>query len=93
MPNINVPQKNLVLKVADGENLMAALQNADIPVASSCLGEGICSMCKMKVLGVSSKPSDLETRTLLRNKVQDPEVRLSCQIQVVEDLTVETTYW
>jgi 2Fe-2S ferredoxin len=93
MPSINVPQKNLVIEVKSGENLMQALQNAGIPVASSCLGEGICSMCKMVVRGNLTSPKDLEVRTLARNKLTESGIRLSCQIQVTADITVTTSYW
>jgi 2Fe-2S ferredoxin len=93
MPSINVPQKNLVLQVNTGENLMLALQKAGVPVASSCLGEGICSMCKMNVQGNLADPKELEIRTLKRNKLTDSAIRLSCQIQVTSDITVITSYW
>lgn len=92
MPNIYVPQKNLTIPVDSGTNLMQALQKAEVPVASSCLGEGICSMCKMTVEGIVDAPSELELRTKTRNKLSDKE-RLSCQISVLNDLTVTTSYW
>lgn len=92
MPKIYVPQKNMTLEVTSGENLMQALQMAGIAVASSCLGDGICSMCRMTVEGVVTPASELELRTLSRNKLDSPN-RLSCQINVTADLTVTTTYW
>lgn len=92
MPKIYVPQKNMTLEVTAGENLMQALQMADIAVASSCLGDGICSMCRMTVEGNVAEASELEIRTLQRNKLDAPN-RLSCQIVVNFDLTVTTTYW
>ena len=92
MPTIHIPQKNLTLTVARGENLMQALQSAGLPVASSCLGDGICSMCKMTIEGAVPPPSELEVRTATRNKLS-PSERLSCQIPVTSNLTVTTTYW
>lgn len=93
MPKIFIPQKNKILEVTEGINLMQALHQAEIPVASSCHGDGICSMCKMKVMGNISEPDELEKRTLQKNKLENQQVRLSCQIQVHSDLSVETTYW
>lgn len=93
MPTIHIPQKNQTLTVANGQNLMQALQTAGIPVASSCLGDGICSMCKVTIEGVITAPSELETRTLTRNKLNETGQRLSCQIAVTDDLTVTTSYW
>lgn len=92
MPTIHIPQKNQTLTVADGANLMQALQAAGIPVASSCLGDGICSMCKVTIEGVVSVASELEIRTAKRNKLSEAE-RLSCQIHVNSDLIVTTAYW
>ena len=96
MPKIYVQQKNLTLDVDYGANLMKSLVAAQVPVASSCLGDGICGKCRMTVLGQISgeipPASDLEKETLLRNKAELTE-RLSCQLQVNGDLTVTTNYW
>ncbi len=92
MPRISLPQKNLILDAASGENLMDFLIKNQIPVASSCLGEGICSMCRVKIKGELSSPSEFEKRTLVRNKCADDE-RLSCQIVIATELEVETKYW
>ena len=92
MPKITLPQKNIILEVAHGANLMASLQKSNIPVASSCLGDGICGKCQMLVLGNVESPAEIEIGTLQRNKMDDDQ-RLSCQIAVTSDLTVTTTYW
>jgi ferredoxin, 2Fe-2S len=92
MPKISLPQKNLVLDAPVGANLMTFLQSQNIPVASSCLGEGICSMCKMKIHGELTPPEKFEIETLRRNKGNSDE-RLSCQISIQNDLVVETKYW
>lgn len=92
MPKVSVPQKNLVLDSKVGENLMDVLIAAELPVASSCLGEGICSKCKVKILPLG-KAAELETKTMTRNKVDALTHRLSCQIFIETDLTVETSYW
>lgn len=92
MPKIHLPQKNLTLDAPTGENLMDYLQAQQIPVASSCLGDGICSMCKMSVIGTLPEPSEIEKNTLARNKAL-PEERLSCQISIANDLEIATKYW
>lgn len=92
MPKVSIPQKHLILDAPTGENLMSFLQAKDIPVASSCLGEGICSMCKVKVVGALPEASSIEKNTLNRNKAQSDE-RLSCQITLTEDIEVSTKYW
>lgn len=91
MPRITIPQKNLSIDAPTGSQLMQVLLDHQIPVASSCKGDGICSKCAMTVTPQGS-PSKLEIETLQRNK-KDLTLRLSCQIKVDEDLTVSTTYW
>ncbi|MBC7467647.1 MAG: hypothetical protein H7256_16770 [Bdellovibrio sp.] len=46
----------------------------------------------MSIEGLVDPPSELELRTASRNKLLNGE-RLSCQIQVMADLTVTTSYW
>ncbi len=96
MPKISIPQKNLSFEVENNSNLMDSLLAAGLPVASSCHGDGICSMCKVKVWGLISGPENfaenLEREVLKRNKCEADE-RLSCQITVVSDLIVTTKYW
>jgi len=95
MPKIEIPQKNLVFDSLPNENLMDALIRAGLPVASSCLGEGICSKCVVKITP-PSKPTDLEVRTMTRNKLDlsaTSNLRLSCQVFVDTDIVVSTTYW
>ncbi len=92
MPFIKIPQKDLILEAPSGENLMTFLHEQQLPVASSCLGEGVCSMCKLKITG-NLKPAQLsETETLRRNKCDNDE-RLSCQITIESDLVVQAKYW
>lgn len=91
MPTLKIPQKKLELAVEPGKNLMDALIEGGLPVASSCLGEGICSKCAVKMTPAGT-PSELEARTLERNK-QAKDLRLCCQVFVDQDLVVETTYW
>jgi len=92
MPKITLPQKNKTIEVSAGENLMTALLRAELPVASSCDGEGICSMCRVQIEGNLPPPSELESNTLSRNKCASDE-RLSCQITVAQDMLVRTKYW
>lgn len=73
-------------------NLMNALIGVGLPVASSCHGDGVCSMCRMKITGKTRPPEEFEINCLKRNKAAEGE-RLSCQVSVIEDITVETKYW
>jgi ferredoxin, 2Fe-2S len=90
MPSIQIPQKNKIISVELGKNLMDALLEAGLPVASSCQGQGICSKCFVTVSPIGAH-TELELKTLEKNKL-DFSKRLCCQIFTTEDLTVETTY-
>ncbi len=91
MFKISIPQKNLVLNAEANKNLMDLLIENKLPVASSCLGEGICSKCAMQITP-EGQPNDLEKRTMEKNKCE-PHHRLCCQIFISSDLTVRASYW
>ncbi len=94
MAQLNVPQCNRVIPLDPKVSLMQNLLNNNIPVASSCGGDGICGRCKMRVFTPAPLPemSDLERKTLEKNKAQ-PGERLSCQMHLKESAQVETNYW
>lgn len=91
MIKVFIPQKNKTLFCDSGKNLMDLLIENQIPVASSCLGEGICSKCAVMV-NPQGRQSDLEIKTLTRNK-KGLDYRLSCQFSVMEDISVSADYW
>lgn len=77
------------------ENLMRLLLNAGYPVASSCQGDGICSKCRVKIIHGHDNlnlENELETKTKVRNQIA-PIERLSCQVYVNGDITIDTDYW
>jgi ferredoxin, 2Fe-2S len=80
---------------ATSKSLMSLLLEAQLPVASSCKGDGICSKCRVHILNGNenlTSESDLEIKTKLKNKVQASE-RLSCQAFLSGDVTIDTNYW
>lgn len=84
------------LQVPDGANLMTALQEAGVPVASSCGGEAVCGKCVLKVIQGNenlSKPTDDELFLLEKENLLGKDLRVSCQCQVHGDLTVDAPYW
>jgi 2Fe-2S ferredoxin len=96
MPWIHFGKKNREsFEVAAGTNLMESLLNQKIPVSSSCHGDGVCAKCRVTVqegdLHLSPK-GDLEKHLLEKNKYAK-NVRISCQVQVLGDVTIDTGYW
>lgn len=73
---------------------MDFLLSKNIPVASSCGGEGICGKCLMKI---KSKTSDVsypnEQEELKLTQLGTPGQRLSCQVIIFGDIEAETNYW
>lgn len=84
-----------VLEVPVGSNLMRSLQDADIPVASSCDGEGICGKCRLQVHeGAAHLSPQTELEEFLRERYQlKPNERISCQCEVRGDIRIHATYW
>lgn len=95
MPTITVPKLNKQIEVPVGSNLMSSLLEHNVPVASSCNGDGICGKCKMEVLDNPKGLSDENpTEQFLKLKMKiDPKLRISCQCLVQESISVTTTYW
>ncbi|WP_374029582.1 2Fe-2S iron-sulfur cluster-binding protein [Bdellovibrio bacteriovorus] len=74
---------------------MKSLLDAGLPVASSCDGDGVCAKCKIVIIeGQENLSSENETEAFLKEKNNIPRgTRISCQTQVLGDVTVDATYW
>lgn len=82
-------------KVEPGENLMTALQQRGVPVASSCLGDAVCAKCRLKVLEGAenlSAPGPDEAFLLERENIPSG-TRISCQCLILGDVSVDAPYW
>ena len=78
-----------------GKSLLAAAKAARVPVASSCLGEGICRACRVRVVEGQDNLSalhPLEHKARLRGHLRDGE-RLACLAYVLGPVTITTDYW
>lgn len=74
---------------------MQALLDHGIPVASSCNGDAVCGKCWVKVLegeGNLKEPNEDEIRLRTSNQLPS-QARISCQIEVQGDLTLDAPYW
>ncbi len=92
---VELPQLNKTLEGAPEETLFQILRRHDIPVASSCLGDGICGKCRVTVVNdmtTLSKPTVLEEKLIAKYQLS-PEQRISCQCSALGDVTLRTTYW
>jgi ferredoxin len=81
------------IEVPRGTTLLDAAIAAGMPVGSSCGADGICGKCGLRVLsGKLPAPSEREARVARANRV-DEGLRLSCMVQLTEDLRVSADYW
>lgn len=95
MPQIRFRKNRPPLEVPPGSNLMNALLEGGLPVASSCRGDGICAKCRIEIVeGRENLSPENERERFLRDRhdIPRPE-RISCQVQVHGDITVDTSYW
>jgi len=82
-------------EVEQGSNLMQSLLAKNIPVASSCKGDGICAKCKIRVLESPENLTPVQEREAIlreRNSLKKEE-RISCQVCVLGDVKVDMGYW
>ena len=76
------------LKISGNPTLLSALAGKEIFLPSACGGSGSCGMCRCKVLEGGGSVLPTETSHLSR-KEKAAGVRLSCQLKVKEDLSIE----
>ena len=74
---------------------MKALLDAELPVASSCDGDGVCAKCKIVIVeGNQNLSAQNDTEDFLKEANNIPDnMRISCQTEVLGDITVDATYW
>lgn len=95
MPRISFSKTRASFEVQDGANLMSALLENGLPVASSCRGDGVCAKCRVRVVeGKSGLSPENDREKFLRERhgIERAE-RVSCQATVIGDIKVDTDYW
>lgn len=85
--------QNKTIEALPGENLMEVLLKNQIPVASSCRGEGVCSKCRLKILNQTKVKMDEKNLFFQKKFNLESNTILSCQWKVEEELTLTCSYW
>ena len=83
------------IQIESGSLLMKSLLDNGIPVASSCGGDGVCRKCVLKIVKGRENlvaPNDLEEHLIERDQLSSDQ-RVSCQVVVNGDITVDAPYW
>ncbi|MCC6672573.1 MAG: NADH:ubiquinone reductase (Na(+)-transporting) subunit F [Planctomycetes bacterium] len=71
-----------------GSNLLKALANEKVFLASACGGKGSCAMCKCQVLEGGGDPLPSEMTHLTRTEAKE-HWRLACQVKVRQPMKIK----
>jgi 2Fe-2S ferredoxin len=95
MPTIRFAKNIPPVQVELGALLMESLLKAGLPVASSCHGDGVCAKCRIQIVeGMENLSPIGAIEEILRERNKIPRgLRISCQTQVLGDVTVDASYW
>jgi len=78
------------IDVAEGRRLVLGIEDAGIDILHRCGGNARCATCRVEVVAGNPTPiTEPEERRLSELKTRKDTTRLSCQIRVLDDLTVE----
>lgn len=73
----------------EGKKLVLTLEDAGIDILHRCGGNARCTTCRVEILeGDPGEMEELERNRLAMEAELAPNVRLSCQIRVKNDLRV-----
>lgn len=88
MPTLTIDGKPSI-EVAAGTKLVLAIEDSGVDIMHRCGGNARCTTCRVEILSGDPGPMlELERERLAREAELAPNVRLSCQIRLENDLTV-----
>ncbi len=91
MPKIQAETANGLVETEApaGKKLVLALEDAGIDILHRCGGNARCTTCRVEILeGEPGEMLELERNRLAAEAELAPNVRLSCQIRINNDLKV-----
>ena|ERR1700752_3584522 len=91
MPKIQAETANGLVETdaPDNKKLVLVLEDAEIDILHRCGGNARCTTCRVEILeGDPGEMADLERNRLAVEAELAPNIRLSCQIRVHNDLKV-----
>ena len=91
MPKIQAETANGLIETEapSGKKLVLAIEDAGVDILHRCGGNARCTTCRVEVLeGDPGEMEELERTRLAVESELAPNIRLSCQIHVGQDLKV-----
>jgi ferredoxin len=91
MPKIQAETANGLIETEApaGKKLVLAIEDAGVDILHRCGGNARCTTCRVEILdGVPEEMGEVERDRLAVESELAPNVRLSCQIHVAQDLKV-----
>ncbi|MDX1933421.1 MAG: 2Fe-2S iron-sulfur cluster-binding protein [Capsulimonadales bacterium] len=88
MPKVTV-EGHGTFDVPENKKLVLGLEDAGIPMLHRCGGVPACTTCRVKILSGEVAPMQEAEKEALEEPELIANYRLSCQIRVQNDLTVE----
>jgi ferredoxin len=89
MPTVEVVGET-AFDAVEGRRLVLAIEDAGIDILHRCGGNARCTTCRVEVIDGDAGPmTDPEANRLETVSERTGRTRLSCQIQVRDDLTVQ----
>ena len=78
------------IEAPEGKKLVLVIEDAGIDILHRCGGNARCTTCRVELLeGNAGEMGELERNRLAMEAELAPNVRLSCQIRVHDDLKVK----
>lgn len=91
MPTITFQPMGIAVSVAPGTTVLEAALSRDLFLRHNCGGNAMCTTCRCKVLSGAEalSPMARHEQKRLAELYAPRDVRLSCQAQILGDVTVE----
>ena len=78
------------IEAPEGKKLVLVIEDAGIDILHRCGGNARCTTCRVELIeGNAGEMGELERNRLAMEAELAPNVRLSCQIRVHDDLKVK----
>ncbi len=86
MPKLTIDGKTF--EIENGERLVLAIERAGIDIGHRCGGNGECTTCRVQFHAGEPQVMTQAEFDMLAQERQPDGVRLACQIEILDDMTL-----